>query len=65
MLATVVNSFNRSLIVVGGGVAQPGDPLLAGIREASTGALSRVPPATPRSIRASSGTGSPSSARLP
>jgi predicted NBD/HSP70 family sugar kinase len=33
MLATVVNFFNPSLIVVGGGVAQSGDQLLAAIRE--------------------------------
>ena len=33
MLATVVNVFNPSLIVVGGGVARSGDLLLAAIRE--------------------------------
>ena len=33
MLASVVNFFNPSLIVVGGGVAQSGDQLLASIRE--------------------------------
>jgi glucokinase-like ROK family protein len=33
MLASVVNFFNPSLIVVGGGVAQSGDALLASIRE--------------------------------
>ena len=33
-LASVVNFFNPSLIVVGGGVAQSGDQLLAAIREA-------------------------------
>jgi glucokinase-like ROK family protein len=33
MLASVVNFFNPSLIVVGGGVAQSGDVLLAAIRE--------------------------------
>jgi glucokinase-like ROK family protein len=33
MLASVVNFFNPSLIVVGGGVAQGGDLLLAAIRE--------------------------------
>jgi predicted NBD/HSP70 family sugar kinase len=33
MLASVVNLFNPSLIVVGGGVAQSGDHLLAAIRE--------------------------------
>jgi glucokinase-like ROK family protein len=33
MLATVVNVFNPSLIVVGGGVARSGDVLLASIRE--------------------------------
>jgi len=33
MLASVVNFFNPSLIVVGGGVAQSGDQLLAAIRE--------------------------------
>ena len=33
MLASVVNLFNPSLIVVGGGVAQGGDLLLAAIRE--------------------------------
>ncbi len=33
MLASVVNFFNPSLIVVGGGVAQSGDHLLAAIRE--------------------------------
>jgi glucokinase-like ROK family protein len=33
MLATVVNIFNPSLIVVGGGVAEAGDILLATIRE--------------------------------
>ena len=33
MLATVVNFFNPSLIVIGGGVAQSGDQLLAAIRE--------------------------------
>jgi len=32
-LASVVNFFNPSLIVVGGGVAQSGDQLLAAIRE--------------------------------
>ena len=34
MLASVVNFFNPSLIVIGGGVAQRGDTLLAAIREA-------------------------------
>ncbi|HVM23826.1 MAG TPA: ROK family transcriptional regulator [Candidatus Limnocylindrales bacterium] len=34
MLASVVNFFNPSLIVVGGGVAQSGDQLLASLREA-------------------------------
>ena len=34
MLAAVVNFFNPSLIVIGGGVAQSGDRLLASIREA-------------------------------
>ena len=33
MLACVVNFFNPSLIVIGGGVAQSGDQLLASIRE--------------------------------
>ena len=33
MLASVVNFFNPSLIVIGGGVAQSGDGLLASIRE--------------------------------
>lgn len=33
MLASVVNFFNPSLIVIGGGVAQSGDALLASIRE--------------------------------
>ena len=33
MLASVVNFFNPSLIVIGGGVAQSGDVLLASIRE--------------------------------
>jgi glucokinase-like ROK family protein len=33
MLASVVNFFNPSLIIVGGGVAQSGDQLLASIRE--------------------------------
>ncbi len=33
MLASVVNFFNPSLIVIGGGVAQSGDQLLAAIRE--------------------------------
>lgn len=33
MLASVVNFFNPSLVVVGGGVAQGGDALLASIRE--------------------------------
>ena len=33
MLASIVNFFNPSLIVVGGGVAQGGDQLLAAIRE--------------------------------
>jgi predicted NBD/HSP70 family sugar kinase len=33
MLSTVVNFFNPSLIVIGGGVAQSGDQLLAAIRE--------------------------------
>lgn len=33
MLASVVNFFNPSLIVVGGGVAQSGDQLLAAIRD--------------------------------
>ncbi|MGH2428471.1 MAG: ROK family protein [Candidatus Limnocylindria bacterium] len=33
MLASVVNFFNPSLVVVGGGVAQSGDQLLASIRE--------------------------------
>ncbi len=34
MLASVVNFFNPSLVVIGGGVAQSGDRLLASIREA-------------------------------
>ena len=34
MLAGVVNFFNPSLVVIGGGVAQSGDVLLAAIREA-------------------------------
>ncbi len=34
MLATLVNCFNPSLVVIGGGVAAVGDPLLAPIREA-------------------------------
>ena len=33
MLASIVNFFNPSLIVIGGGVAQSGDQLLATIRE--------------------------------
>ena len=33
VLASIVNFFNPSLIVVGGGVAQSGDQLLASIRE--------------------------------
>jgi glucokinase-like ROK family protein len=33
MLASVVNFFNPSLVVIGGGVAQSGDHLLAAIRE--------------------------------
>ncbi|HYH92426.1 MAG TPA: ROK family protein [Candidatus Saccharimonadales bacterium] len=33
MLASVVNFFNPSLIIIGGGVAQSGDQLLASIRE--------------------------------
>ena len=33
MIASVVNLFNPSLVVVGGGVAQSGDQLLAAIRE--------------------------------
>jgi glucokinase-like ROK family protein len=33
MLASVVNFFNPSLVVIGGGVAQSGDMLLAAIRE--------------------------------
>jgi glucokinase-like ROK family protein len=33
MLASVVNFFNPSLIVIGGGVAQSGDQLMASIRE--------------------------------
>jgi predicted NBD/HSP70 family sugar kinase len=33
MLASVVNFFNPSLVVIGGGVAQSGDALLASIRE--------------------------------
>jgi predicted NBD/HSP70 family sugar kinase len=33
MLASAVNFFNPSLIVIGGGVAQSGDALLASIRE--------------------------------
>jgi len=33
MLAGVVNFFNPSLIVIGGGVARSGDALLASIRE--------------------------------
>jgi glucokinase-like ROK family protein len=33
MLASIVNFFNPSLVVVGGGVAQSGDVLLAAIRE--------------------------------
>jgi predicted NBD/HSP70 family sugar kinase len=34
MLATLVNIYNPSLIIIGGGVAQSGDLLLAAIREA-------------------------------
>ena len=34
MLASVVNFFNPSMIVIGGGVANAGDQLLASIREA-------------------------------
>ena len=34
MLASVVNFFNPSLVVIGGGVAQSGDQLLAAVREA-------------------------------
>ncbi|HEY4189520.1 MAG TPA: ROK family protein [Candidatus Limnocylindrales bacterium] len=37
MLASVVNFFNPSLVVIGGGVAQSGDALLASIREAVYG----------------------------
>jgi glucokinase-like ROK family protein len=37
MLAGVVNFFNPSLVVVGGGVAQSGDALIASIREAVYG----------------------------
>ena len=37
MLASVVNFFNPSLVVIGGGVAQSGDVLLASIREAVYG----------------------------
>jgi glucokinase-like ROK family protein len=33
MLASIVNFFNPSLVVIGGGVAQAGDQLLAAIRE--------------------------------
>jgi glucokinase-like ROK family protein len=33
MLASVVNFFNPSLVIIGGGVAQSGDQLLAAIRE--------------------------------
>ena len=33
MLASIVNFFNPSLIVIGGGVAQSGDQILAAIRE--------------------------------
>lgn len=33
MLASIVNFFNPSLVVIGGGVAQSGDQLLAAIRE--------------------------------
>ena len=33
MLASVVNFFNPSLVVIGGGVAQSGDQLLAAVRE--------------------------------
>ena len=33
MLASVVNFFNPSLIVIGGGVANAGDQLLAAVRE--------------------------------
>ena len=33
MLASIVNFFNPSLIVIGGGVANSGDQLLAAIRE--------------------------------
>jgi predicted NBD/HSP70 family sugar kinase len=33
VLASIVNFFNPSLVVVGGGVAQSGDQLLASIRE--------------------------------
>jgi len=33
ILASVVNFFNPSLIVIGGGVAQSGDQLLASVRE--------------------------------
>ena len=34
MLASIVNFFNPSLVVIGGGVAQSGDQLLASLREA-------------------------------
>jgi predicted NBD/HSP70 family sugar kinase len=37
MLSTVVHVLNPSLIVIGGGVAGAGDPLLAAIREAIYG----------------------------
>lgn len=33
MLASIVNFFNPSLVVIGGGVAQAGEPLLGAIRE--------------------------------
>ena len=33
MLATCVNLLNPSVIVIGGGMAEAGEPLLAGIRE--------------------------------
>lgn len=37
MLASVVNFFNPSLVVIGGGVAQSGDALLAAVRQAIHG----------------------------
>jgi predicted NBD/HSP70 family sugar kinase len=34
VLASIVNFFNPSLIIIGGGLSRTGDQLLAGIREA-------------------------------